>query len=122
MVGQDDNYYKTQNRGFRDGWQSLRRFIIGYPGMFMETFISAAPGKENSVSRVAQPGNFHGKVRPSKGALPQGRVDSRGVAGPTQLARVCIAARGTELWFENAGTVSSTLAFAFNMLRFFSLP
>lgn len=79
-------------------WQSLRRFIIGYPGKFIETFISAAPEKENSISRVAQPGNFHGKVQPSKGALPQDRVDSRGVAGPTtQLARVDIAAQGTEL-------------------------
>lgn len=66
----------------------------------METFITAAPKKENSVSRVAQPGNFCGKVQPSKGALPQDRVDSRSVAGPTQLAIVDIVAQGQDCGLE----------------------
>lgn len=100
---------------------SLGRFIIGYPGLFIETFISAAPGKENSVNRIAQPGNLHGKAQTSKGALPQDRVDSRGVAGPAHPARVDIATQGTELWFGKAGTASPTLAFAFYSLRFISL-
>lgn len=32
----------------------------------METFISAAPEKENSVSRVAPPGIFHERAQPSE--------------------------------------------------------
>lgn len=41
-------------------------------GMFMKTFISAAQEKENSVSRVDQPGNFHGKAQTTKESLASG--------------------------------------------------
>lgn len=43
-------------------------------GMFTKTLITAAQEKENGVSRVAQPGGFHGKSGQSKRALPQGRT------------------------------------------------
>lgn len=62
--------------------------LLVVQGMFMKTFISAAQEKETSVSRVVQPGSVHGKE-----ACLSGQWDARGLAGPTQLARVDIIHR-----------------------------
>lgn len=89
--------------------------LLVIQGMFMKTFISAAQEKENSVSRMVQPGSVHGKE-----ACLSGQWDSRGLAGPTQLARGDIIGQGTESWLGNTGTVSSapSLHLTFRVIYF----
>lgn len=79
--------------------------LLVIQGMFMKTFISAAQEKENGVGRVVQPGSVHGRE-----ACLSGQRDSRGLAGPTPLARVDIVGQGTGSWLGNTGTVSSAPA------------
>lgn len=56
-----------------------------------------------------------------KRGLLQDGMGFQGFSRPTQLARVDIVAQGTELWLENAGTVSSALVFVFHILCYLFL-
>lgn len=85
----------------------------------MATFLSAAQEKGSSVSRMARPGHFHGKARPSEGASPQDGVN--GLPEVQQGQRSWPephCSPGDGLWLGKAGAVSSALAFAFCIVLF----
>lgn len=73
MVWWHDNYYKIQSKGSSGVVSRIREgLLLVIQEMFLKTFISAAQEKENSVRRVAQLGNFHGKARAIKESLASG--------------------------------------------------
>lgn len=69
----------------------------------MKTFISAVQEKENSVSRVAPPGNFMERTGNPREPCLRTEWAFRSSSGSAQMAKVDIVSPKTELWLGNSG-------------------
>lgn len=72
-------------------------------GILMKTFISAVQEKENSVSRVAPPGNFMERTGNPREPCLRTEWAFRSSSGSAQLTKVDIVSPRTELWLGNSG-------------------